>query len=89
MPDDSPLDKLQGAIQEFINAEADESILLDNALVLWEQVTFDAGGATKRNIMYCVPTDNFTLSGTLGLLEAGGVFVRRDILGLPGEDIEG
>lgn len=76
-----PLDDLQSALQTYVNTQADSPALVDNAMVIWEQVGYDEDGVTQRGIMYAVPTDNFTLSGSLGLLEAARVFVRRDILG--------
>ena len=81
---DSPLDRLQNAIRDFVNDEAEEAVLVDNALLVWEEVRVEADGSVNRRIQYSVPTDNFTLSGSLGLLEAVGTFLRRDILGAEG-----
>ena len=69
---------VRDAIQQLANAVEDEPHLLDNAVVIWEAVSFDEDGETQRAIRYAVPTDNFTISGTLGLIEAGKFYVRRD-----------
>lgn len=81
-----PLDDLQAAVQAFVNKQVETPTLVDNALVVWEEVSYDEDGITQRRIRYCVPTDNFSLSGTLGLLEAASEYVRRDILGERGAD---
>lgn len=78
MPD--PLDDLNAAVQTFANHVADGPELVDHAIVVWEAASYDDDGNVQRCIRYAVPTDNFTLSGTLGLLEAGNFYVRRDML---------
>jgi len=75
------LTALREAIQALANAVEDEPHLLDNAVVIWEAVSFDDDGDPQRCIRYAVPTDNFTISGTLGLIEAGKFYLRRDGLG--------
>jgi hypothetical protein len=67
------------AIQNLINAVEDEPALLDSAVVIWEAVSFD-GDEVQRSISYTVPTDNFSMSSALGLIEAGKHYIRRDIL---------
>ena len=79
-----PLEVLNGAIQAFANSLSDVPVLVDNALVLWEQVKFNDDGSTGRRVQYAGPTDNFTISGTLGLCAAGATFIRRD--GLSSDD---
>jgi hypothetical protein len=82
-PDESDhLDKLKAAVQEFACSVAGEAVLVDVAVLVWEQVGFDEDGTTTRRIQYTVPTDNFSLSSGLGLLEASREYIRRDILGL-------
>lgn len=82
MTDDepTPLDLLAAAVQAFVNTQVDSPTLVDNALVAWEEVSYDADGGTMRRMRYAVPTDNFSMSGTLGLLEAAGTYIRRDLL---------
>lgn len=70
----------------FINAIEDEPNLLDSAVVIWESVSFDEDGETERSISYTVPTDNFSLTSVLGLIEAGKFYVKRDALGLLGDE---
>jgi hypothetical protein len=79
------LDRLRLALQEYLNTTSDQPILLDNALIVWEQIKLD-GDDTLRQIQYVIPTDNFSLSGTLGLLEASATYIRRDILGSRDEE---
>jgi hypothetical protein len=75
-----PLEALALAVQEFANVVADGPELVDNAIVIWEAVSFDEDGTAQRCIRYAVPTPNFTMSGTLGLLRAGDHYIRRDVL---------
>jgi hypothetical protein len=84
--DRTPLEVLNAAVTAFANELADQPVLVDVAVVLWEQVSYDEDGDVGRRIRYAVPTDNFSLSSGLGLIEAGGEYVRRDILGARRED---
>lgn len=78
----SPLEKLNTAISEFANEQStDGNVLVDVAVVLWEQIRLDEDGHASRRIRYAVPTDNFSLTSGLGLIEAGAFFVKSDILG--------
>ncbi len=72
------------AIQAFVNNGEDPGLVTE-AVVLFEVASVDADGDTARRIDYTVPTDNFALSGALGLVEAGRVLIRRGALGR-GED---
>lgn len=72
---------VRDSIQALINAIEDEPSLLDSAVVVFEAVSFGDDGETERRISYTVPTDNFSISATLGLLEAGKFYIRRDTLG--------
>jgi hypothetical protein len=71
---------LGAAVQAFV-AQQTEGALVSQALVVWEAVSFADDGEPERQISYACPTDNFSLSGGLGLLEAGRHYIRRDILG--------
>lgn len=82
----TPLDVLNAAVTTFVNSNADRPTLVDVALVIWEEVSCDDNGQAQRSIDYAVPTDNFSLSGGLGLIEAAGEYVRRGILGERGDD---
>lgn len=82
----TPLDRLNAAVAEFANETAGKPVLVDVALLVWEQVSYDEDGDVGRAIRYAVPTDNFSLSGGLGLLEASREYVRRDILGVRGDE---
>lgn len=84
----TPLEALNVAVAAFVNSEADRPTLVDVALVIWEEVSYDDDGDPQRAISYAVPTDNFSLSSGLGLIEAAGEYVRRDILGARGGDDE-
>lgn len=78
---------LGDALQTFVNARAaaegeDAGRLVTQAIVVWEEVLLDEDGDSVRGISYCVPTDNFSPSGALGLLVAGQQYVQRDVIGL-------
>lgn len=82
------VEALLAAIQELANELADEPELIDQAIVVWESVSFADDGETQRCIRYTVPTDNFSLSGAIGLLEAGKHYVKRDAIGYFAQDDE-
>lgn len=88
----TPLETLRDAVQDFANVQRAEQGhgpgLVDVSLVIWEEVAFDDDGTTMRRIRYAVPSDNFSLSSGLGLIEAAREFVRGDILGGSSEDDE-
>lgn len=77
--------ELAAAVQRFVaetGAETGgESVLVSQALVIWEAVSFGEDGEPQRQISYTCPTDNFSPSGALGLLESGRFYIRRDVLG--------
>lgn len=83
--EESPLDKLRAAVQEFANATAEQAVLVDTCVVLWEQVSYDEDGEIGRRVRYTVPTDNFSLSAVLGLCAAGSYFLRQQALGDDGD----
>ena len=80
MADTDPLETLNEAIATFVNATTEQAVLVNQAVVIWETVRFDEDGDAERAISYANTTDNFSLSGCLGMLEAGREFIRRDIL---------
>lgn len=80
------VEELAKAVQRFVASRGDGSTLVSQALVLWESVSFDDDGEAQRSISYTCPTDNFSPSGAIGLLDAGRFYIRRDILGESGDD---
>jgi hypothetical protein len=77
--------RIADVLQEWVSETAGG--LVTQAVVLYETVTVNDDGDTERAIFYTVPTDNFAISGALGLIEAGRYLVRRDALN-NGEDDE-
>lgn len=75
------VDELAAAVQKFASQITEEDVLVSQAVVLWEAVSFDGDGTPQRQIKYCIPTDNFSLTGALGLLDGGRHYIRRDIFG--------
>lgn len=70
------------AIQRYVNATSDGPEMLSQAVVIYETVSYDSeDGQPQRRIGYTCPTENFSLSGGLGLVQAGGYQLRCDILG--------
>lgn len=73
------------AIAEAVQVHASEisrdgNVLLVQAVVVFECVSYDESGEPGRRISYTIPTENFSLSGALGLMDAGRYYLRRDIL---------
>lgn len=83
---DEPLDDLANAVQAFANHVSDDPELVDSAVVIWESVSFNEDGDAQRCIRYAVPTPNFSMSGTLGLIEAGKFYIKRDVLSIHESD---
>lgn len=79
---------LREAVQAWVNVQhaADAPCLLSEAVVIYECVMMDDDGQTGRALSYTIPTDNFSLSGALGLLDAGRYYIRRDILSPDSDD---
>lgn len=62
------VEALAEAIQAYASAYlAGEDPLVTQALVVFEFATIDEEGTLTRQISYTVPTDNFSISGALGL----------------------
>ncbi len=74
-----PLEALRTAVTEFAGSQAQGSVLVDVALVEWEQVVLRRGRRRGASDPVRRATDNFSLSSGLGLIEAAGEYVRRDI----------
>lgn len=75
------VEELAAAVQRFVAETGGESVLVSQALVIWEAVSFGEDGEPQRQISYTCPTDNFSPSGALGLLESGRFYIRRNVLG--------
>lgn len=71
------------ALQDFATARAEEegepAPIVMQAVVVWEETSLQ-GDEMGTRIRYCVPTDNFSISGAIGLLAAGDTYLRRDTL---------
>lgn len=84
------LEALQRAIQEHASQQDEDSdhtsVIVTNAIVIWEQSGLHEDGTMCTQVLYSVPTDSLSITASLGLIEAGGTYVRRDILGLDGEE---
>ena len=80
------LEALRDAVQALSNAIDNEPHLVDQAIVVWESVSFAEDGEPQRMVRYACPTDNFSITGAIGLLEAGTYYVRRDVLHDDGDD---
>jgi hypothetical protein len=68
--DGGPLDELHAAIQSFSNGLADNDSdvgVVMNALVVWEEVSFDDDGTPQRATFYAATGDQATPNGSLGL----------------------
>lgn len=76
----SPVEQLAEAVQEFINATEDHASLVAAAVVVVELVRFDERGQELRRITYTTPGHGASLSGSIGLLDAGLHILRHDAL---------
>jgi hypothetical protein len=76
----SPLDALAEAVQNFVNAETEDASVVTGMVVVYEVVRFDEAGDELRSIGYTVPGGSASMSGSIGLLDAGLYMVRRDAI---------
>ncbi len=77
---DPVLRSVADAVQAYV-ANDEPGALLMQALIVYETTTVDEDGTMTRRVSYTVPSENFSLSGAIGLAEAARVILRRDCLG--------
>lgn len=82
----SHLDAIREAIQGFASSTAGEHVLVNIAIVVWEETSMDDDGDVQARTRYVIPTDSFSPVGVLGLLAAGRHIVSRDVLPHGDED---
>lgn len=76
------LEALNRAVQDFSNAissDPSQAGVVTQAIVVWEEMSINEEGNTKRGVYYAVPTDNFSMSGAVGLLRIATIKVEDDI----------
>jgi len=78
----TPLDTLKAAINQYANTISTHGpVLVDISLVIWEEVLYDEDGDVARSINYATPSDTFSLSSALGLIEAARTLAHNEMLG--------
>lgn len=84
--DQTPLERLNTAIQDFINEIDDEApVLLDSAVLVWESMIYTDDGDVARKINYA-NAGRASMSATVGLLQAGSHQVLTDLTGNDDDD---
>ena len=78
----TPLEELHEAIQRFVTLTTDEARIVVASAVVFETLSVDDG----RRIEYAVPGDVASMTGSVGLFEAGRALVLRDVIGEAGDD---
>lgn len=69
------------AIQRLANTDEQYgNAVVTQALVIYEAAGFHDDGEPWRRVAYSIPTDNFSVTGGLGLIEAARFYIRRDAL---------
>lgn len=72
-------EKVVALLQEWINEGEDQPVLIDVAVVVWEQVTLDDDGDAQRKVNYSTLTLNAGLASTAGLLDIGREVLSGDL----------
>lgn len=74
-------DKVVKLLQDWLNEDPDEDgpVLIDVAVVVWEQITMDDEGRTFRRVNYATLTHNAGLSSTVGLMSMGQDVLHGDL----------
>lgn len=76
----TPLETLHAAVQTFVNETHEHAVVVQHALVVWEQVRLDDDGEALRELRYSLPSDGASLAGALGLATAADQMIRRDCI---------
>jgi len=79
----SRIDQLHAAVQAFSNSLADDTSevgLVQHALIVWEETTFDEDGSQTRSLHYAVTGDAAGLASSLGLADYGREQLRSDLV---------
>lgn len=72
-------EKMTKLLQEWINEGEDRPLLVDVAVVVWEQMTYDDEGEVIRKVNYSTLTLNAGLASTAGLLDIGRGVLEQDL----------
>ena len=72
-------DKMVKLLQEWINEGEDQPVLIDVAVVVWEQMTYNGDGDVIRKVNYSTLTLNAGLASTAGLLDLGRDVLSQDL----------
>ncbi len=81
MAEPTPRDKLEAALQEFVNETYDEACILKEAIVVFETTRFNDEGRQAYRVNYSIPTEGTGMSATVGLLEMGKALVLNELVG--------
>jgi hypothetical protein len=78
-PEQTPLDRLTIAVQEFVNATDPEApVLIDSAVVVWETMVYEDDGDLAYKVNYA-NAGRASMSAAVGLLQIGLDQVLADI----------
>ena len=72
---------LRDAVQDFACELAEESVIVNVALIAWEEVSYDDDGDIIHRVRYAIPTDNVNMSTATGLATLARDALLRDING--------
>lgn len=72
-------ERMTALLQEWINEGEDRPVLVDVAVVVWEQMSYDDDGEVIRKVNYSTLTLNAGLASTAGLLDIGRGVLEQDL----------
>lgn len=84
----TPLEKLAAAVQEFAVTRAGEPVLVADAILVWEETAYNEDGDVTRAINYASMMPGASMASGIGLLEGGKILVLGDGVGYRARDID-
>lgn len=74
----TPLQRLTEAVQTFVNSLDDEPAIVIGSVIAFETARYDDDGEQRHLIRYAVLGEAPSMSGAIGLFDAGHAMCRSD-----------
>lgn len=84
-PEQTPLDRVATALQDFVNATDDQApVLVRGAVFAWESMIFDDDGDAMFKVNYAA-LPNTSMASTIGILDLATDVAKHDMFADPEE----
>lgn len=85
-PTMSPLDRLQAAVQAFVNETSDEPVFVGSALLVWEGITYTSTGSALFDLDFASCGAQESMTSALGLSCYAQAKMTDDLVHGTGDD---